>query len=234
MRPPQLEVQPTRLPPMVLPAAPASPDPADPHPAESSSSAALRLANTGGVTLALHVSVEPRSDDLLRPGLWLDPGSNYTAAFTANSSGACCQLGFGAPTTQAGMVAPGKAACGSNSTWGACFGVEGAGALQGNMADAEDPGSGSGPRYLESLEGGVKLRAGAAPLRSAATLMAPAVLRTSLIRRAECDGHFLVLCSRPQAPRHRGALPCLQEQATCLNKALLLTLQSEGLLYLQQ
>ncbi|KAK9839437.1 hypothetical protein WJX81_001957 [Elliptochloris bilobata] len=33
---------------------------------------------------------------------------------------------------------------------------------------------------------------------------APVALRMSLIRRAECDGHFIVLSVRPEAPRHRG------------------------------
>ena len=203
MRPPLLELQPGRLPPVVLPAAPASPDPVDPNPADSSASLALRVANAGGVTLALHLALEPRSANLLRPGLWLDPGSNYASASAANSSGACCHLGSGegAPTSQAGVTVP---ACAGVAAWGVCSGHERAGALaESGMVAAGGPGSGSG--YQDTLFEGVELRAGAAPLRLAATLAAPAALRASLIRRAECDGHLLVLSARPQAPRHRGA-----------------------------
>ena len=213
MRPPQLELQPGRLPPVVLPAAPASPDPADPSPAEPSASLALRVANTGGVTLALHLSLEPRSPNLLRPGLWLVPGSTYSAAFAGNSSRACCQsgLGEGAATSQASADAP---ACSSAAAWSACSGHERTGALAGSgRGAAEGPGSGSG--YRDTLGEGVELRAGAAPLRLASTLAPPAAVRMSLIRRAECDGHFLVLSARPQAPRHRGA----QALSTCSKPA---------------
>ena len=226
-RPPRLELQPARLPPVVLPAGPASP--VDPSPAKASASATLRLANAGGVTLALHLSLEPRSGNLLWPWLWLDPGSSYTAACAGNGSGACCRSasGSGGPTRQAGAGAPGGAERGGTANWAECSGRERA-LTEGGWAAAGGAGLELGSGSRDALTEGVELRAGAQPLRLAATLAPPAAVRASLIRRGECDGHFLVLSVRPQAPRHRGAPDQAPRRRVCLRNVLLLEMPTNG------
>ena len=166
LRPPLLELQPARLPPVALPAGRSNPNTANPNPAEPATSLALRLANAGGVALALHLSLEPRSGNLLRPGLWRDPGSNYTAAFAATSSAACCRSGSGleSSASQAGGGDRGEAPSGGAAAWGACSGGERVGApAERGAAAAEDPGSRSGSGYWDTLREGVELRTGAAP-----------------------------------------------------------------------
>ena len=48
----------------------------------------LYIANKGNTSLTIALSLEPRSDSILEPGLWLDPSSNYSAALPEQSTAA--------------------------------------------------------------------------------------------------------------------------------------------------
>jgi hypothetical protein len=207
-RPPQLALQPERLPPVALAAA--SPDPtASPDPARPAAAAAITLANAGGLPLAARLSLERRSADTLVPALWLDPAASGTRGLAARDAPACCPLaarvGAGPEALGSAGGAAGAGACaGAATAWGACAG---GGAPQGARPEARGGGPGRGDAAGGGgAASGVVLRGGAgAMLRLAATLRPPAALRGSLVRRAACDSHFLVLSARPRAPARRGA-----------------------------
>ena len=161
--PPRLVLQPERLPP-VSPATTAS----------------VKLANAGGLPLAVHLALEPRSRNLLAPALWLDPGTS-SVWDTAPDGGATT------PSSDALSTVSRSARSGSGLALSA-----------GTLAEGltlEQAKSGSSV----ALSGGA-----AAPLRLAGELRVPVAVRGSLIRRRECDSHFIALSTRPRAPARRG------------------------------
>ncbi len=207
-RPPQLALQPEQLPPIALAAA--NPDAAaSPDLERPAAAATITLANAGGLPLAARLSLERRSADTLVPALWLDPAASGSRDIAAGDAPACCPLavrvGAGPEALGSADGAAGAAACaGAVAAWGACAGG-------GAPQKAPPEASGGGPGWGDAVGGrggasGVALRGGAgAALRLAAALRLPAALRGSLVRRAACDSHFLVLSVRPHAPARRGS-----------------------------
>ena len=161
--PPRLVLEPERLPP-VSPATTAS----------------VKLTNAGGLPLAVHLALEPRSRNLLTPALWLDPGTGSVWETAADG-------GATRPGSDGLSTASRSARSGSGLALSA-------GALAEDLT-LQQAKSGSGV----ALSGGA-----AAPLRLAGELRAPVAVRWSLIRRRECDSHFIALSTRPTAPARRG------------------------------